>query len=176
MFSWRQLLPAWLLDLLTWLFGSTRQVKGITDGKMASSTSPHRILVASYTNSVITLEFTPATTESKASLKVLSHLVVGYHPSWITRHATDPSLVFTGLEQSDGRLLALKFDRSTGVGSVIGDVSSGGRDPCTIAVTKNTVLAGNVSFTGENNKILLMSATLVFIRNCRRLCATLCLS
>ena len=145
MFSWRQLLPSWLLDLLVRLFAPTSQVKGITDGKMTNPASPHRILVASYTNSIYTLEFTPATSDSKASLKVLSRLVVGHHPSWITRHASEPSLVFTGLEQSDGRLLALKFDRSTGVGSIVGDFSSGGRDPCTIAVTKDSLLAGNVS-------------------------------
>ena len=146
MFDWRQLLPGWLCELLARFLSSDSQLEQDADGViMPNSLTPYRILVASYTDAIVTLEFTPPTAEEKASLKAVSRLVVGHHPSWVARHPVDDSLVFTGLEQSDGRLLAIKFNRASGEGKVVADVSSGGHDPCTIAVTKDSVLVGNVS-------------------------------
>ena len=100
----------------------------------------YKFLVASYTDSIVTIGFEPR----KSSLHVLSSLKVGHHPSWISRHSSDSSIFFAGLEQSDGRLLTLKFDAESGSGEVLNDSPSGGSDPCTILVTDEDVLVGNV--------------------------------
>lgn len=102
----------------------------------------YKILVASYTDSIHSLQFDPTT--SPPTLQLVKSTKVGHHPSWITRHPDAPSLAFTGLEQSDGRLLVLKIGDDSDV-EVLADVSSAGRDPCTILVLENQVLVGNVS-------------------------------
>ena len=61
----------------------------------------HRILVASYTNEIYTLAFDP----QAPSLTLTSTITVGHHPSWITPHPTDKSIVFTALEQSEGKIV-----------------------------------------------------------------------
>ncbi|KAI5122331.1 hypothetical protein M0805_002498 [Coniferiporia weirii] len=104
----------------------------------------YRILVASYTDAVYTLVFDPFK-PADAALSLSSTLTVGHHPSWLECHPSDPTLVFTGLEQGDGRLLAMKYDANTGEGKVLANVSSGGSDPCTILVTEDQVLVGNYS-------------------------------
>lgn len=98
------------------------------------------ILVASYTNDIVTLEFD----SDSATLKPVSSVTVGYHPSWVEGHPTDKSLVFTGLEQTDGKLVALRYDAS-GKGTVISKVSSIGADPCSVHVDKDVVFAANYS-------------------------------
>ncbi|TFK26294.1 putative isomerase YbhE [Coprinopsis marcescibilis] len=104
----------------------------------------HLILVASYTNSVVSLEFD---TDKPAQLPVLSAVEVGHHPSWLTSHPDDLTLVTTGLEQADGRIVTLKYDLSSGSGKVLSEVTSGGRDPCTLLVDTKAgeVLIGNYS-------------------------------
>ncbi|KAJ3513350.1 hypothetical protein NLJ89_g3001 [Agrocybe chaxingu] len=99
-----------------------------------------RILVASYTNDITTLSFDPST----PSLEVTSSLTIGYHPSWITSNPNHPSLVWTGLEQSDGRILALGVDKH-GKGKVVAEASSAGRDPCSLLALKDELLIANYS-------------------------------
>jgi 6-phosphogluconolactonase (cycloisomerase 2 family) len=107
----------------------------------------HTILVGSYTNDISTLVFTPGSTPS---LKLVDSIKVGHHPSWITRHAAattqGKTVVFTGIEQTEGTIVALEFDRD-GKGTVVSQTSAGGRDPCTLEVTSDgkELLVGNVS-------------------------------
>ena len=100
----------------------------------------HRIYVATYTNEILSLSFTP----DAPSLTLDSTLTVGFHPSWLTSLPSDRTLVFTGLEQNDGQIIAVKFDQK-GQGKIVGTVPSGGADPCTLLVTDSELLVGNVS-------------------------------
>ncbi|KAI0669523.1 putative isomerase YbhE [Trametes maxima] len=100
----------------------------------------YHILVASYTNDVYTLAFEP----EAPSLTLISTLTVGHHPSWITPHPTDKSIVFAGVEQSDGKIAVLKYDEA-GHGSVVAEISSGGADPCSLLALGNELLVGNYS-------------------------------
>ncbi|KAG6915847.1 hypothetical protein DXG01_009606 [Tephrocybe rancida] len=100
----------------------------------------HLIFTASYTNEVSTLAFDP----EAGSINVLSTVIVGHHPSWITFYPGDHSLVFTGLEQTDGKAVALKFDEE-GKGTIVAKVPSGGADPCTLLATKDNLYIGNYS-------------------------------
>ncbi|KAG5725283.1 hypothetical protein E4T56_gene12684 [Termitomyces sp. T112] len=100
----------------------------------------HLIFTASYTNEISTLALDPDT----ASITVSSTVRAGHHPSWITFYPGDHSLVFTGLEQSDGKVIALKFDEE-GKGKIIAEASSGGADPCTLLATTNILYIGNYS-------------------------------
>lgn len=102
-----------------------------------------KFLVASYTNSIYTLEFDPSKS-SDSALTITSEVDVGFHPSWVTKHPSDPSLFFTVLEQSDGRVLALKYDLVSGEGKVVANVSSGGDSPCSLLAVGDDVIAGNV--------------------------------
>ncbi|EAU91858.1 hypothetical protein CC1G_04625 [Coprinopsis cinerea okayama7 len=104
----------------------------------------YTILVASYTNSIVSLAFD---TDKPTELTTVSSTDVGHHPSWITAHPEDPNLVVTGLEQSDGKIVTLKYDAATGKGQVVSEVTSGGRDPCTLLVLPESkeVLVGNYS-------------------------------
>lgn len=99
----------------------------------------HRIYVGSYLNEIYTLSFNPAS----FSLTLDSTLSVGYHPSWLTSHPKDRSLVFTGLEQSDGQIVAVKFDQK-GQGTVVGSTPSGGADPASLLATESELLIANV--------------------------------
>ncbi|KAF8959201.1 Lactonase, 7-bladed beta-propeller-domain-containing protein [Flammula alnicola] len=100
----------------------------------------YHILVASYTSDITTLSFDPAT----ASLKEISSITVGHHPSWISSHPAHPSLVWTGLEQSDGKILTLRYDEN-GKGRVVSETSSAGKDPCSLLVLKDEILIANYS-------------------------------
>ncbi|KAH9485787.1 putative 6-phosphogluconolactonase [Psilocybe cubensis] len=100
----------------------------------------HHILVASYSNDIVTLTFDPKT----ASLDVTSSTTVGHHPSWIASHPSHPSIVWTGLEQYDGKILALTHD-DTGFLDKVAEVTSGGRDPCCLLALENEVLVANYS-------------------------------
>lgn len=113
----------------------------------------YKILVATYDNDVYSLSFDPEV----PSLTLTSSLTVGHHPSWVTPHPLDPSLIFTALEQSDGRVLAIKYDEQNS-GSVAGEVSSHGADPCNLVVYDKEVLVGNVSLS------VLRNADVTFIR------------
>jgi len=96
------------------------------------------ILVSSYTNDVYTISFDNDTLALKSSVQV------GFHPSWITFHPQDKSLVFAGLEQDEGKIVAIKYDAS-GEGSIVGQSSSGGKDPCHLVVLKDDLLIANYS-------------------------------
>jgi len=97
------------------------------------------ILVGSYTNDVYTLKFDP----DASSLTLASSVEVGFHPSWITPHPKDASIVFAGLEQPDGKIVSVKFD-GEGRGTLLGGVPSGGADPCSLLAVGDEVLVGNV--------------------------------
>lgn len=109
-----------------------------------------QILVGSYTDEIYTLLFDDA----RGSLDVVSTVKVGYHPSWISFHPNDRSIVFTGLEQSDGTAMTLRFDEE-GKGEVICKTQSGGKDPCSLLATADEFLIANVSDMWEICKSLL---------------------
>ncbi|OSX61607.1 hypothetical protein POSPLADRAFT_1040124, partial [Postia placenta MAD-698-R-SB12] len=100
----------------------------------------YRILVGSYANEIYTVSFDPDT----SSISLVSSITVGYHPSWITPHPTDKSLVFAGLEQAEGKIVVVRYDEG-GKGSLVGEVSSGGADPCTLLAAGTELLIGNYS-------------------------------
>ncbi|KAF8641444.1 hypothetical protein AX16_009957 [Volvariella volvacea WC 439] len=109
----------------------------------------HKILVASYTNEISTLSFDP----DAQTLSRESAVTVGFHPSWIAFYPGDHSVVFTGLEQSGGKVLALKFDDGIGVDGdkewrsarIVAEASSGGDDPCSLYATKDELFVANYS-------------------------------
>jgi hypothetical protein len=111
----------------------------------------HIILVGSYATSVYTLHFDPVASSGPA-LTLTDKLDVGFHPSWLTRHphvaADGNKVVFTGLEQSEGRVVVLRFDQN-GRGEKLAEVSSEGADPCTEEVIRRSdgryeLVVGNV--------------------------------
>jgi 6-phosphogluconolactonase (cycloisomerase 2 family) len=99
----------------------------------------YNIAVGSYTNDIVTLSFN----SENASLKATSSFSVGHHPSWLAANPSHPSLVWTGLEQADGKVLTLRFD-SNGKGEVVSETSSGGKDPCHLFALKDELIIGNV--------------------------------
>jgi len=99
-----------------------------------------RILVASYTDVLTSLLFDP----KGSTLKVISEIKVGNRPSWLTAHPDDPTLVFTGLELSDGIIVAVKFNED-GNAVVVGQIPSRGADPASLLATTDTLLVGNYS-------------------------------
>lgn len=112
----------------------------------------YHVLVGSYTNAVTTLSFTADPTAGP-KLKVVSSIDVGHHPSWLAplpksafKGGEHRAVVFTGLEQADGQLIALGIDAS-GAAKKLGQVSSGGRDPASICVHPegSEVVVGNYS-------------------------------
>lgn len=99
----------------------------------------YRILVGSYTTEIYTLAFDPEV----PSLTLTSTITLGYHPSWITPHPTDKTIVFTALEQSEGKIFVLKLD-DEGRATAVGEGPSGGADPCTLLALEGQLLLGNV--------------------------------
>jgi len=97
------------------------------------------ILVASYTNDIVTLTFDSL----NSTLEKTCSLTVGTHPSWITSHPSQPQVVWTGLEQANGKILALSHD-SDGKLSLLSKTSSLGDDPCSLLVTTEEILVANV--------------------------------
>ncbi|KAJ7623281.1 Lactonase, 7-bladed beta-propeller-domain-containing protein [Roridomyces roridus] len=100
----------------------------------------HRILVASYTNSIHALQF-----DGDASLTAQPSIQVGHHPSWIEFHPQDPSLVFAAIEQTEGKIVAVKYDPSSGNGAIVGEIASGGADPCSLYATNDRLFVANYS-------------------------------
>jgi hypothetical protein len=100
------------------------------------------ILVGSYSDDITTLAFDP----TSKTLQVVSSLTVGHHPSWIASHNAHPSLVWTGLEQSEGKILALNYDKR-GNCKVVSDTSSAGSDPCFLWAEKDELIIANVRWT-----------------------------
>lgn len=99
----------------------------------------HRILVASYTNSIHSLSFD----SSLRTLNASPSKEVGFHPSWVTSHPDDHSLVFACLEQQEGKIIVLRYD-DEGNGSVLSEVPSAGGYPCSLLATKDELFVANV--------------------------------
>ena len=99
----------------------------------------HLIFTGSYKNDIHTLKFDPLSN----SLQLISTTTVGYRPSWITFHPHDHSLVFAVLEQSDGKVITVNYNKE-GKGNVVGEVPSGGQDPCSLFATANELAVANV--------------------------------
>lgn len=97
------------------------------------------ILVGSYSNDITTLAFDPTTN----TLQVTSSLTVGHHPSWIASHNAHPSLVWTGLEQPEGKILAISHDER-GNCKVISETSSAGSHPCFLSAVQDELIVANV--------------------------------
>jgi len=100
----------------------------------------YHVLVGSYSNSIVTLTFDPET----LTLDLTSSIIVGHHPSWLTSHPNYPSLVWTGLEQYDGKIVTLSFDEN-GKGKVVSETTSAGGDPCSLSIANDELLIGNYS-------------------------------
>ncbi|KAI0090803.1 putative isomerase YbhE [Irpex rosettiformis] len=100
----------------------------------------YRIYVGSYTNELTALQFDSGT----SSLTILSSVTVGYHPSWLTPLPSDRTVIFTGLEQSDGKIVTVKYDEK-GQALLLGTVPSGGADPCALLADGDELLIGNYS-------------------------------
>ncbi|KAG2121770.1 Lactonase, 7-bladed beta-propeller-domain-containing protein [Suillus clintonianus] len=107
--------------------------------------APLTILVASYTDSIYTLSFDPTPPTGSPTLDLLARTPVGYRPSWIASHPSDKSLIYTGLEQTDGEVVAIKYGSGGTVegGDVVARAKSGGADPCTLLVTEDELIIGN---------------------------------
>ena len=101
----------------------------------------YRILVSAYTDFISTLTFDPAT----SALEVTSIVSVGQNPSWITFHPTsgNHSLVWTGLERAEGKILAIKYDPD-GQGKIVAEAASEGADPCSLFATEDQLIIANV--------------------------------
>lgn len=109
--------------------------------------APLTILVASYADSIYTLSFDPVPSTGPPTLNLLARTIVGHHPSWIASHPSDKSLIYTGLEQADGEVAAIKYGRGGTVeeGEVVARAKSGGADPCHLLVAEDELIIGNYS-------------------------------
>lgn len=87
--------------------------------------------------------FDPST--SPATLTLESSVEVGHHPSWITPHPIDKSVFFTATETTTGVVKVLKYDLENGRGRIVAEASSGGADPCHLAVSGHDLFVANVS-------------------------------
>ena len=98
----------------------------------------HIILSGSYKNHIYSLKFNPP-----SNLELISTTSTGHRPSWITFHPVDRSLVFTALEQPDGKIIVVRYGNE-GEGEVVSLVSSGGEDPCSLLATTDELVVANV--------------------------------
>jgi hypothetical protein len=98
-----------------------------------------RILVGSYSRAISTLSFDPVT----RTLRLVASTEVGHHPSWLARHPSDAALVYTSLEQADGRVLALRVDGEGHV-RVVAEAGAGGRHPASFEALEDELVVGNV--------------------------------
>ena len=107
----------------------------------------YHILVGSYTDSLYVVTFKTAGENDggKSTLTLSSRIPVGHHPSWVAKHPTDSSVVFTVLEKPDGQLISLKLDLETLGGSITATAPTSGADPCTILIAEQEVIVANVS-------------------------------
>ncbi|KAG1751926.1 Lactonase, 7-bladed beta-propeller-domain-containing protein [Suillus occidentalis] len=107
--------------------------------------APLTILVASHTDSIYTLSFDPTSSTGSPTLELLARTPVGYHPSWIISHPSNKSIIYTGLKQADGEVVAIKYGMGGTVkgGEVVARAKSGGAGPCTLLVTEDELIIGN---------------------------------
>lgn len=120
----------------------------------------YRILAGSYTNEIYTLDFDP----SSSSLASVTATTVGYHPSWIAYHPDDHSLIFAALEGHEGKVVAVKFG-ANGEYMGLGQSSSGGADPCSVLVTADELIIGNVSCLTLGKRNSKIKFPEVYVRN-----------
>ncbi|QRW15492.1 lactonase, 7-bladed beta-propeller [Ceratobasidium sp. AG-Ba] len=100
----------------------------------------YRILVASYTPNITTLEF-----DSDAGrLKAIAQSPAGTNPSWIAVHPSDKSLVLATNEVTDGKVHLFKI-KDDGALKLLESVGSAGEDPAHLAVLEDEVVVGNYS-------------------------------
>lgn len=100
----------------------------------------HRILVASYTPNITTLEFDPAA----GTLTDIAQSPAGTNPSWIAAHPTDKSLILATNEVTDGKVHLFKL-QPDGKLKLLESMGSAGEDPAHLAVLEDEVIVGNVS-------------------------------
>ncbi|PFH45230.1 hypothetical protein AMATHDRAFT_161630 [Amanita thiersii Skay4041] len=103
----------------------------------------YRILAASYTHDIYTLIFDPIA----GTLSIVYTSTVGHHPSWITPYPGDNSLIFTGLEEEDAKVLAMKYNNA-GEGTVMVTIPSGGTFPCSLLASKEELFIANYETGG----------------------------
>jgi len=100
----------------------------------------HRILVASYTPNITTLEFDPAA----GTLTDIAQSPAGTNPSWIAAHPTDKSLILATNEVTDGKVHLFKL-QPDGKLKLLESMGSAGEDPAHLAVLEDEVIVGNYS-------------------------------
>lgn len=110
----------------------------------------HRILVASNASNITTLSFDSAV----GSLEVSSDINVGHRPSWLTSHESHPAMVFAALEQSDGKVVALRYDEH-GRGEAVSEASSAGQEPCCLLATRDEIFIANVGLKFSARSLML---------------------
>ncbi|KIY46087.1 putative isomerase YbhE [Fistulina hepatica ATCC 64428] len=96
------------------------------------------ILVASYTDEVTTLKWTPDT----GSLEVSSAVKTGERPSWLLPSTHDNTIVYAALEQGDGKIAAIKYDKDAR-GRVVATLPSGGSAPCALDAIPGELFIAN---------------------------------
>ena len=116
------------------------------------------ILVGSFSTDITTLAFDPTT----ETLQITSSLTVGHHPSWIASHNAHPSLIWTGLEQSEGKILALSYDER-GNCKVVSEASSAGSDPCSLLADEHELIVTNVRSALSLIKPILVLTSILFV-------------
>jgi 6-phosphogluconolactonase (cycloisomerase 2 family) len=100
----------------------------------------HRILVASYTPNITTLEFD----DVAHTLKPIALSAAGTNPSWIAAHPTERTLVLATNEVTDGKVHLFRLQQD-GKLKLLETVGSAGEDPAHLAVLEGEVVVGNVS-------------------------------
>ncbi|KAG9125652.1 hypothetical protein FRC07_006740 [Ceratobasidium sp. 392] len=100
----------------------------------------YRILVASYTPNITTLEFD----SSKKTLKDIAQSPAGTNPSWIAAHPSDKTLILATNEVTDGKVHLFKLKEDGGL-KLLESMGSAGEDPAHLAVLEDEVVVGNYS-------------------------------
>ncbi|CAE6531454.1 unnamed protein product [Rhizoctonia solani] len=100
----------------------------------------HRILVASYTPNISTLEFDPIAHK----LKPIAQSPAGTNPSWVAAHPTDPTLIAATNEVTDGKVHLFRL-RDDGKLKLLESVGTDGEDPAHLAVLEDEIVVGNYS-------------------------------
>ncbi|KAG8680152.1 hypothetical protein FRC08_016502, partial [Ceratobasidium sp. 394] len=100
----------------------------------------YRILVASYTPNITTLEFVP----SKGTLRAIAQSPAGTNPSWVAAHPTDKNLILATNEVTDGKVHLFKL-KENGSLRLLESMGTAGEDPAHLAVLEDEVVVGNYS-------------------------------
>ncbi|CAE7105803.1 unnamed protein product [Rhizoctonia solani] len=100
----------------------------------------HRILVASYTPNISTLEFDPVAHK----LKPIAQSPAGTNPSWIASHPTDSTLIAATNEVTDGKVHLFRL-LNNGKLKLLESVGTDGEDPAHLAVLEDEIVVGNYS-------------------------------